>query len=652
MDVLILCDQCGRRHTVEEVRESRFCISCGKFLNLKNRVKTNTTIDTSDPFTLFPYQPYPQQIEFIEDAAEVLRGGGTILAEAYNGFGKTSCSLAAVLSLERKVVYATRTHEQVKQVMNELKRINDKSGLQFTGVSLASRQHLCMNEKCYRLSSFEGRETCRLLRRTGQCNLNIEIELESLYVPRIMDVQELRNFGEAHKMCPYHLARKMVEHYTVTVAPYQYIFNEAIRELIKLNLTGKVLIFDEAHNADQVGLEVLSDTLSARSLDLAKKELEQIEESTDLVDILETYLEGEIAGEVRTKWGQELISDLHRLLGEDIPSSIDHFYGHVEAVRELKLNQGELPISYLNGVLTFLTLVEESPHDCYVAVYKHSYYGVPLIEYRCLDPSIAIKPVIELSSGTLIMSGTLSPIELFSKILGLNGTENRVYSSIADEDSVKTLIDNTVTSRYSKRGESMMTKYGRRISLLSKRIPNGVLVFFPQRRMMMECVSNWRRNRITIENDGEVLMGNKKVFLEGANASENTNIVEEYKRTATSCSGAILLGVFRGRNAEGSNFPDEQARAVILVGVPFADYSDPVVKAQIEYFNRKNKTLGEKWYLMDAFRAVNQAMGRGIRHKDDWCNFILMDSRYEKNLKLISSWAIQNGVKWIPRDLS
>jgi Rad3-related DNA helicase len=467
-----------------------------------------------------------------------------------------------------------------------------------------------------------------------------------------MDLHELRNYGKAHKMCPYYLARRMVEHCTVTVAPYQYIFNDAIRELIKLNLSGKILIFDEAHNADQISLDVLSDTLSGRSLDQARRELEQLEESTNLIDVLKNYLEMETTGEVRAKWGRELLSDLHRLLGEDLPLSIESFYGHIEAIRELKLSQGEIPISYLNGVLTFLSLVEESPQDSYVAVYKHSYYGVPLIEYRCLDPSLAIKPVIELSAGTLIMSGTLSPIELFSKVLGLNETENHVYSSIADEESVKTLVDSRVTSRYSKRGQAMMVRYGKRIAFLSEKIPNGALVFFPQRRMMMECVSNWRRNGILVESEEEVFMGSKKVFIEGANASENANIVEEYKRSTTTTSGAILLGVFRGRNAEGSNFPDEQARAVFLVGVPFADYSDPVVKAQIEYFNRKSKTLGEKWYVMDAYRAANQAMGRGIRHKDDWCNFILMDSRYENNLKLISSWALQNGVQRLPRYLS
>jgi Rad3-related DNA helicase len=42
---------------------------------------------------------------------------------------------------------------------------------------------------------------------------------------------------------------------------------------------------------------------------------------------------------------------------------------------------------------------------------------------------------------------------------------------------------------------------------------------------------------------------------------------------------------------------------------------------------------------MDAFRAANQALGRGIRSQDDWCHYWLLDSRYAQNLNLISNWA-------------
>jgi regulator of telomere elongation helicase 1 len=147
-----------------------------------------------------------------------------------------------------------------------------------------------------------------------------------------------------------------------------------------------------------------------------------------------------------------------------------------------------------------------------------------------------------------------------------------------------------------------------------------------------------------------LFLGDKMIFIEGTQAEENRKIVEEYKRIAKTEDGAVLCGVFRGRNAEGSNFPFEEGGGVVLVGVPYADYSDPIVKAQIGFYNKKQEGLGEKWYIMDAFRAANQAMGRGIRHRDDWCNFILMDQRYQTHQALISRWALMNGVQELSAD--
>jgi Rad3-related DNA helicase len=43
---------------------------------------------------------------------------------------------------------------------------------------------------------------------------------------------------------------------------------------------------------------------------------------------------------------------------------------------------------------------------------------------------------------------------------------------------------------------------------------------------------------------------------------------------------------------------------------------------------------------MDAFRAANQSLGRGIRGRDDWCHYWLLDRRYSEHKNLISKWAI------------
>ena len=48
---------------------------------------------------------------------------------------------------------------------------------------------------------------------------------------------------------------------------------------------------------------------------------------------------------------------------------------------------------------------------------------------------------------------------------------------------------------------------------------------------------------------------------------------------------------------------------------------------------------------MDAFRAANQSLGRGIRGKDDWCHYYLFDRRYYEQRNLLSKWAMGDGVK-------
>lgn len=649
---MFVCPKCGRPYTTEEYINSKFCRECGKFLTYRNMVKAPLLKGQKTKhkeWSLFPYEPYPQQLEFMRDVKDVVGSRGVLLAEACNGFGKTACALSSILPMDRKIIYATRTHEQVRQVLLEVELINRRSVKRFSAVNLAGRQHLCLNDKCRNLSALEAMEACRLLKEAGQCSYKMEIESSPSTLPSVLSIKELMRQGRNRGVCPYFLARRTAENCSVVVAPYQYIFNEHIRSRIRLELSDRILVFDEAHNADQIGQDALSDTLSERTLNSARQELEAVEASFEFINDLVAYVDNKVSNIASTESGLKLLKNLKKVLGvKELSSFADAFSGLVEEIRSHKMERGDYPVCFLNGVLSFLKHVDSSPWRSYIAIYRRSVYGVNLVEYRCLDPSLAIKPVVEEAYGALIMSGTLSPLELFTEILGLEGAQIRTYSAIADPENVRTIIDPNVTTRFTERGEEMTQQYGERISKLVAKIPNGVLIFFPQRKLMLDTLSTWGRMGLMGKRGSHPLLGGKHVFVEGARAAENRRVVEEYKKAARSERGAVLCGVFRGRNAEGSNFPYEEARGVFLVGVPYADYSDPVVKAQIGYYNRKRRNMGERWYVMDAFRAANQAMGRGIRHRDDWCNFILMDHRYQTHQSLISRWAVANGVQKFP----
>ena len=50
----------------------------------------------------------------------------------------------------------------------------------------------------------------------------------------------------------------------------------------------------------------------------------------------------------------------------------------------------------------------------------------------------------------------------------------------------------------------------------------------------------------------------------------------------------IFFSVFRGIASEGIDFSDDSARAVICIGIPFADFSDNKIKLKIEFLNILN----------------------------------------------------------------
>jgi Rad3-related DNA helicase len=576
----------------------------------------------------------------MDDVEHIVGSGGVLIAEACNGFGKTSSALSSLLALGRPILYATRTHEQVRQVLTEVIAINEKSGEKFTAVSLASRQHLCLNSDCQDLPQRELLEACRALKEGEGCDYRSDAQEIPRGLPPVLLPRKLIAVGEQKGLCPYYLARRIAKQSRVVVAPYAYVFDTIVRDSVGLSLSDRVLVLDEGHNLDKVGQESLSDTLSERSLDTATEELRSIGMPATHMKRLANHLREHISEEPVLQSSEALQRELETALGVDLHSFVNRYLEIVKAIRTRKMRQGEPPVCYLNGVLSFLSLVASSRKSQYIAVYQRSPYGAAFLEYRCLDPSLAVQPVIEEAAGALIMSGTLSPMNLFAEIVGLSSSEKRAYPPIQNSKNIRMVIDTAVTTRFKERSDEMILQVGKSIAADVAGVPNGVLFFFTQRQFMSRCLDVWGTSGVIEARGGRLYLGGKPLFVEGHDSEENREVVERYKEEAVGPKGAVLCCVFRGRNAEGSNFPDEEARGIFLVGVPYANYREPLVRAQISYFNGLKSGLGQRWYLMDAFRAANQALGRGIRSKNDWCHYWLLDRRYAEHINSISKWAL------------
>jgi fanconi anemia group J protein len=91
----------------------------------------------------------------------------------------------------------------------------------------------------------------------------------------------------------------------------------------------------------------------------------------------------------------------------------------------------------------------------------------------------------------------------------------------------------------------------------------------------------------------------------------------------------------------------DYARMVIMVGIPYPAFKDLLVVAKKKYQDKWYATdrvhlSGDAWYSQQAFRALNQAIGRCIRHRLDHGAIILADPRFASNRSVQ-----QNLSKWV-----
>ena len=132
------------------------------------------------------------------------------------------------------------------------------------------------------------------------------------------------------------------------------------------------------------------------------------------------------------------------------------------------------------------------------------------------------------------------------------------------------------------------------------------------------------KNRIILE-----INKYKQIFLDCKESKK------ELIQSFINNNNSILFSIFRGNSSEGIDFADDNARIIILVGIPYANLLDTKVVLKKRYLDiMGNKTSkyymnGNDWYKNEAIIAVNQSLGRVIRHVNDYGLLICIDIRFE-----------------------
>lgn len=198
-----------------------------------------------------------------------------------------------------------------------------------------------------------------------------------------------------------------------------------------------------------------------------------------------------------------------------------------------------------------------------------------------------------------------------------------------------------------------MIDLGHAVLGITRHVPDGVVVFFPSYSYLDSCIAAWKRLRPTAQPNSpsfwDLLFKIKPIFLEQRNqqkSPEISNTVREaaldsvlnaYSTAVTSGNGrgALLFAVIGGSLSEGINFSDALGRGVVVVGLPFPNPHSAEWKARTQYISAKatnsghdGKAAARDFYENACMRAVNQCIGRAIRHRGDYAAILMLDRRY------------------------
>ncbi|KAH8117593.1 DNA repair helicase [Phellopilus nigrolimitatus] len=683
---------------------------------------------------VFPYDRiYPEQYQYMCDLKRTLDATGHCVLEMPSGTGKTVSLLSLIVSYQqfyptkRKLIYCSRTVPEIEKALAELKRLMEyriqnaetaeekEKEKSFTGLGLTSRKNLCLHPevrfeekkgtvvdaRCRDLTSAATMEKAQKNPESvPTCSFHDELGLlepGNLIPPGIHTLADVLQYGRDKGVCPYFTIRRMMPFVDIIIYSFHYLLDPKVAEQVSKDISkDAIVVFDEAHNIDNVCIESLSIDLTRPMLDSAGRSVtklgDKIEEIkiTDASRLQDEYaklVEGlQEADEARQEdafMANPVLPD--DLLKEAVPGNIrkaEHFVAFLKRfVEYLKTRMrvlhvvAETPLSFLQH-LKDITFIERRPlrfcaerlqslvrtleltHiDEYaslqkvanfatlVATYEKGFLLIlepfetdnatvpnPIFHFTCLDPSLAIAPVFERFSSVVITSGTISPLDMYPKMLQFTPVVQETYAMTLTRNSFLPLVITrgsdqvAVSSRFEVRNDpAVVRNFGSILVEYSKIVPDGIVAFFPSYLYMESIVAAW--NDMGILNE---VWKHKLIFVETPDANETSIALENYRRACNNGRGAVLLSVARGKVSEGIDFDHNYGRAVIMFGVPYQYTESRILKARLEYLRDAYRIRESEFLGFDAMRNAAQCVGRVLRGKTDWGLMVFADKRFAR----------------------
>ena len=259
----------------------------------------------------------------------------------------------------------------------------------------------------------------------------------------------------------------------------------------------------------------------------------------------------------------------------------------------------------------------------------------PILHLSCLDASIAISPVFERFQSVVITSGTLSPLDMYPKMLDFHPVTMASFTMTLARQCILPMIvakgndQVALTSKFEARDDTAVIRnYGLLLSETVAIVPDGVVCFFTSYLYMENVVAAWYEQGVI-----DTIQRHKLLFIETQDAAETSLALLNYIKACENGRGGVLLCVARGKVSEGVDFDHHLGRAVLMFGIPYVYTQSRILKARLEYLRDQFQIRENDFLTFDAMRHAAQCIGRVLRGKTDYGIMIMADKRFGRQDK-------------------
>ncbi|WP_345410307.1 ATP-dependent DNA helicase [Haladaptatus pallidirubidus] len=482
---------------------------------------------------------------------------------------------------------------------------------------------------------------------------------------------DIYEYAEEQKMCGYELLKDGMEGVDLVVCNYHHLLDPMIREQFFRWLGREpedvITIFDEAHNIEGTARDHASRTLTENTLDSALDELQESDDfrSESGFNVLAafqralkaTYEDSFGFGERETvgeNWQDVPVSNenkrddltlnfLQEYTGKGIDDELDDALSlakeldqqYEEAYKEgdAKTRQECQTLQAASFVKSYMDEGAELGQYPVAAVRRDEgtdeVYGRAEL-YTCI-PREVTKALFDEVYATVLMSATLRPFDVLSDVLGLAEPVTLAYGLQFPEENRRTFAVESPALFASERSEPETQETIADVLTDTIRFTAGnTLVFFPS-YSEAERYRDLIRNRI----DGTLYF------------DEAGTPVEERRKQFTADENGVLFTSLWGTLAEGVSFDGNDARTVVVVGVPYPHLDDRMDAVQDAYdrafADRSGRNSGWEYAVeIPTIRKTRQALGRVIRSPEDFGIRVLLDKRYtETSVREMGKYSVR-----------